>query len=89
METIGIKKLRENLNEYIFKVKAGEKIVITDRKKEIAVMTPIETSYKEDKIYQMLQQGIANWSGSKPSGMPVRVKSKGKSLSSAVIEDRG
>jgi len=89
METIGIKKLRENLNEYIYKVKAGEKIVITDRKKEIAVITPIEKNDNEDKIYQMVQHGTASWSGSKPSGMPVRVKSKGKSLSSAVIEDRG
>jgi prevent-host-death family protein len=88
METIGIRELKENLSHYMKKVKAGEKIVVTDRKKEIAVIMPLEKKAKEEKIYQLIQRGEARWSGGKPAGIPRRVASRGKSVSEAVIEDR-
>jgi len=43
---------------------------------------------KEEKIYQLIQRGVASWSGRKPEGMPGRIISRGKSVSDAVIEDR-
>jgi antitoxin (DNA-binding transcriptional repressor) of toxin-antitoxin stability system len=70
------------------KVKTGEKIVVTDRKKEIAIIMPLEKKAKEEKIYQLIQRGVARWSGGKPAGIPRRVVSRGKSVSEAVIEDR-
>lgn len=88
METIGIRELKENLSRYMKKVKTGEKVVVTDHKKEFAIILPIAKKAKEEKIYQMVQQGIASWSGGKPRGMSKRVVSKGKSVSSAVVEDR-
>jgi prevent-host-death family protein len=88
METIGIRELKENLSRYMKKVKTGEKVVVTDHKKEIAIILPISKKAKEEKIYQMVQQGIASWSGGKPRGMSKRFVSKGKSVSSAVVEDR-
>jgi len=88
METIGIRELKENLSRYMKKVKTGEKIIVTDRKKEIAVIMPLEKQAKEEKIYQLIQQGAASWSGGKPKGIPRRVVSRGKSVSGAVIEDR-
>jgi len=88
METIGIRELKENLSRYMKKVKTGEKIIVTDRKKEIAVIMPLEKKAKEEKIYQMIQRGGACWSGGKPAGMNKRIISKGRSVSRAVIEDR-
>jgi prevent-host-death family protein len=88
METIGIREFKENLGQYIRKVKTGEKLIITDRKKQIAVIMPIQKASKEEKIYQMIQCGLVSWSGGKPGGMPVRIASKGKSVSSAISEDR-
>jgi prevent-host-death family protein len=88
METIGIRELKENLGRYMKKVRTGEKIIVTDRKKEIAIIMPLEKIAKEEKIYQMVQRGLASWSGGKPDGMPARIISKGKSVSSAVLEDR-
>jgi len=82
METIGIRVLKENLSRYMKQVKSGETIIVTDRKKEIAVIMPFEKATKEE------QRGIASWSGSKPSGMTSRIASRGKSVSGAVIEDR-
>ncbi len=89
METVGIRELKENLGRYMNRVRTGEKITITDRKKAIAVLIPIEKKDGEEKIYRLIQQGIASWSGGrKPKGMAVRADSRGKSVSSAVIEDR-
>ena len=88
METIGIRKLKENLSRYMKRVKTGERIIITDRNKEIAIILPLEKKPNEEKIYQLIQRGIASWSGGKPEGMPVRIVSKGDSVSGAVIENR-
>ena len=88
METIGIRKLKENLSRYMKKVKTGEKILITDRKKEIAVILPLGNKAREEKIYRLLQRGAASWSGGKPAGMPKRIVSRGKSVSGAVMEGR-
>jgi prevent-host-death family protein len=88
METIGIRELKENLSRYMKKVKTGEKIIVTDRKKEIAIIMPLEKKAKQEKIYQLIQRGMASWAGDKPEGLPRRIVSKGKSVSGAVIEDR-
>jgi prevent-host-death family protein len=88
METIGIRELKDNLSRYMKRVKSGEKIIVTDRKKEIAIILPLEKKSKEEKIYQLIQRGVASWSGSKPEGMPGRIISRGKSVSDAGIEDR-
>jgi prevent-host-death family protein len=88
METIGIRELKENLSRYMKKVKTGEKIIVTDRKKKIAIIMPLEKNAKEEKIYQLIQRGVASWSGDKPAGIPKRIIARGKSVSDAVIEDR-
>lgn len=88
MESIGIRELKENLSRYMKRVRTGEKIIVTDRKKEIAVIMPLEKKDKEEKIYQLIQRKIAFWNGGKPRGALSRITSKGKSVSDAVIEDR-
>ena len=88
MEKIGIRELKENLSRYMKRVKTGERIIVTDRKKEIAIIIPLAKKAGEEKIYQLIQRGEACWSGGKPKGMPARIVSRGKSVSSAVIEDR-
>ena len=88
METIGIRELKENLSRYMQKVRTGEKIIVTDRKKQIAIILPLEKKAEEEKIYQLIQRGMASWSGDKPAGMPQRIMTKDKSVSDAVIEDR-
>ncbi|MFH1581516.1 MAG: type II toxin-antitoxin system prevent-host-death family antitoxin [Pseudomonadota bacterium] len=88
METIGIRELKENLSRYMKRVRSGEKIIVTDRKKEIAIIMPLEKKPREAKIYQLIQRGMACWSGGKPEGMPTRIVSRGNSVSNAVVEDR-
>ncbi len=88
METVGIRELKRNLSQYLRNVKAGKKVVITDRKKEIAVIVPFRTADGQGKILQLVREGVADWSGEKPHGMSARIRSKGKSVSEAVVEDR-
>ena len=88
METVGIRELKRNLSEYLRSVKAGEKVVITDRKKEIAVIVPFRKVDDQGKILQLVREGVADWSGEKPRGMSARIRSKGISVSEAVVEDR-
>ena len=88
METIGLRELKENLSRYMKRVQTGERIIVTDRKKEIAIIMPLEKKAEEEKIHQLIQRGMAWWSGGKPEGMPARIVSRGKSVSSAVIEGR-
>ena len=88
METVGIRELKRNLSQYLRSVKAGEKVVITDRKKEIAVIVPFGKVDDQANILQLVREGVADWSGDKPRGMSARIRSKGKSVSEAVVEDR-
>lgn len=88
MVTVGVRELKANLSRYLKMVRSGEKIIITDRKREVAVIAPCGIQADEEKVFQMIQRGLAQWSGGRPSGMPTRVVSKGKSVAEAVIEDR-
>ena len=88
METVGIRELKRNLSEYLRSVKAGKKVVITDRKKEIAVIVPFRKVDDQAIILQLVREGVADWSGEKPRGMFARIRSKGISVSEAVVEDR-
>jgi prevent-host-death family protein len=88
MEKIGIRELKENISRYMKRVKTGEKIVVTDRKKEIAVIIPLSEKAGKEKLYELIQRGDASWAGSLPKGMSKRIVSKKQSVSSAVIEDR-
>lgn len=42
METAAISKLKASLSEYLSKVKAGEDIIVTERGKPIARITPVD-----------------------------------------------
>ncbi len=88
METVGVKELKNNLSRYLRKVKLGERIIITDRKKEVALMTPLIKGHVEEEILRLIQSGVANWSGGKPAGLSKRIISRGKRVSDAVLQDR-
>jgi len=43
METVGVNTLRKNLTVFLKKVKDGERIAITSRGHEIALLVPLES----------------------------------------------
>jgi prevent-host-death family protein len=88
METVGVRELKENLSRYLRRVKSGETIIVTERKREVAIILPRAGQTEEERILHAVQGGVAYWSGGRPKGIPSRVISKGKSVSDAVLEDR-
>jgi len=87
MITVGIRQAKSRLDEYLRKVRAGERIVITERGKPIAEITKPRSAVDE-RLEAMVRDGEAFWSGGKPKGSKKRVKIKGRPISETVIEDR-
>ncbi len=87
MITAGIREIKNRLSEYIRKVRAGERVVVTEHGKPVAVITrpggPIH-----ERIDEMIREGEAQWGGGKPRGSKRPPKIKGPSVADAVIEDR-
>lgn len=88
MKTVGVRQLKEHLSRYLKRVKSGESIIVTDRKKEVAVLVPYGMETDEEKVLRSIQQGLAYWAGGKPKGMMPLIVSRGKKVSDAVLEDR-
>ncbi|MGC1955630.1 MAG: type II toxin-antitoxin system prevent-host-death family antitoxin [Gammaproteobacteria bacterium] len=85
MQRVGIRGLKSHLSEYLSKVRAGERIVVTDRGVEVAEIVPIS---RERRVMQRLvAENKVRWSGSKPAGIQ-GIHSKGKAIAETVVEDR-
>jgi prevent-host-death family protein len=87
MTTVAIRELKNRLSEYLRKVKAGERIVITERGRAVAMISAAQFPI-DDEIEAMVRERAARWSGGKPRGAKRPVKIKGPTVAQAVIEDR-
>jgi antitoxin (DNA-binding transcriptional repressor) of toxin-antitoxin stability system len=87
MLTVGIREIKNRLSEYLRKAKAGERILVTERGKPVAVITR-PGGMATEGIETMIREGQASWGGGKPQGARKPPKLKGPSVADAVIEDR-
>jgi prevent-host-death family protein len=89
MVEVGVKVLKDRLSEYLQRAQGGERLVITDRGRPIAMLTPIEESPEVKQAWELVAKGLASWSGGKPRGAeePPRLAG-GKSAAEIVLEDR-
>ncbi len=88
MKSVGIRELKRGISGYLRDVRSGERIMITDRKKQMAVITAVESEREDNEaIRSLIDMGIVYWTEGKPKGASKRVRSK-KSVSDAVLEDR-
>ncbi len=85
MQTIGLRELKTHLSEYVGRSRDGERIVITDRGREIAELTPLSATRKA--MTALRESGRVTWSGSKPKGLR-GLLARGQSIAKTVIEDR-
>jgi len=59
MKTAAIAKLKATLSEYIDYVKSGEEILVTDRGKPVAKITPVDSGLAGDaRRTQLTRRGI-------------------------------
>ena len=70
MKTASVSKLKASLSEYLRRVKAGEEILVTERGRPIAKLTPTSTSsFQSDYLVEMEKQGLIKLgSGKLPKG---------------------
>ena len=90
METVGIRELKAHLSRHLKRVRSGARIVVTERGRSIATISPVETPADVAWAHRLVLEGKAHWSGGKPVGSarPARVTG-GRTVSEAVLEDRG
>jgi prevent-host-death family protein len=87
MITAGIREIKNRLSDYIRKVKGGERVIVTEHGKPVAVITK-PGGPLDERIESMIREREAHWGGGKPRGGKNPPKIKGPSVSEAVIEDR-
>ena len=85
---VGIRQLRNHLSAVLRRVKKGQSVTITDRRRAVAVLMPSQRSEAEELLARAASSGALSWQGGKPAGCarPSRVSST--SVAEAVIEDR-
>jgi len=88
MTRIGVKALKDGLSEFLRRVGQGERIVVTDRGKPVATLTPVEESDEARTGWELVREGIADWSGGKPLTSSRAPTVRGKTTAEVVLEDR-
>ena len=88
METVGIRELKTHLSRHLRRVRSGVRLLVTERGHSIATINPVEAPADVDWAHQLVAEGHAHWSVSKPTGARRPAKIKGKTASSMVLEDR-
>lgn len=87
MRTVAVRELKNKLSEYLRRVKAGERVVVTERGKPVAMISTAGGPVNEG-IEAMIREHAARWGGGKPRGARRPPKIKGPSVADAVIQDR-
>ena len=88
MQTIGVRELKAGLSACLRRVQSGERLIVTDRGRAIATLSPVAASPAVEWAQAYVASGKAQWSGGKPAGLTPRIKSRGKPASQMVLEDR-
>ena len=88
METVGIRELKTHLSHHLKRVQAGERLLVTERGRSIATISPVDVPADVDWAHQLVVEGRAHWNGAKPTGARRPPTLTGKTASSIVLEDR-
>lgn len=88
MTEVAIDTLKDQLSDYLLRARQGERILITDHGRSIALLIPIEGSESTKRAWELVETGTASWSGGKPEGSRQKPRPRGKNASDIVLEDR-
>ena len=89
MDTVGIRELKTHLSRHLKRVRSGARLLVTERGRSIAIITPVDAPSDVEWAYQLVAEGRATWNGSKPRAARKPVKMRGgRTASSVVLEDR-
>lgn len=88
MARVGIRVLRDQLSQYLKRVKAGEQVIVTERGKAIALLVPAEPGETLEGLDVLVREGLARWSGGKPQGAAQPAKVRGRPVAEIVLQER-
>jgi antitoxin (DNA-binding transcriptional repressor) of toxin-antitoxin stability system len=90
MEKVGIRELKAQLSRHLKGVRAGRRLIVTERGRIIATIHPVDTRHAVNWAYDLVHTGRAHWAGGKPKGAarPGRSTDARNTVSAAVLEDR-
>jgi len=88
MTEVGVETLKDQLGDYLKRARKGERIVITEHGRSVALLISLEGNTPAKRAWELVETGTANWSGGKPVGSSQRPRARGKSASAIVLEDR-
>lgn len=89
MGSVGVRELKSRLSAYLSQVRKGERFVVTDRGRPVAILSPAAETVSDLRLEAILRSGLAKWGGGKPRGSARPPRSRGRSLADIVIEERG
>ncbi|HVT19703.1 MAG TPA: type II toxin-antitoxin system prevent-host-death family antitoxin [Thermoanaerobaculia bacterium] len=88
MTEVGVKVLKDRLSQYLRRAREGERIVVTERGKPIALLSPIVEGPDTRLAWKLVRKGVASWAGGKPKGSEKPPRVRGKSAAEMIVEDR-
>lgn len=88
MASVGIRELKNRLSEFLGRVNTGQRLVVTDRGRPVAVISPPPETAADQRIEAMIREGVIRWGGGRPRGLARAPRGKGPSVAQAVIEGR-
>jgi prevent-host-death family protein len=87
---VGVQDLVARLGEYLELVKAGQTVVITEHGREVGRIIPAPPVSLEDKLWAMVDAGLAKWNGRRFAPQQPVARTRGeKTVADLLIEDRG
>ena len=88
MGSVGVRELRDRLSYYLRRVRTGEHLIVTERGKSVAVLSPPIARARDARIEAMVREGVADWGGGKQSGSMRPARVKGPTMARTVSEGR-
>jgi antitoxin (DNA-binding transcriptional repressor) of toxin-antitoxin stability system len=90
MDTVSIRELKAHLSRHLKRVRSGAWLMVTDRGRSIATISPVGAPTNLDWAHRLVAEGRAHWSGGKPVGSLRSPRATGsRAVSDTVLEDRG
>ncbi len=86
--SVSIRELKMRLSHYLRLTRAGETVEITDRGVPIGRIVPTALPL-EDRLHAMAASGMLAWNGKPLRSRKPRAKSRRRSVSDLLLEDRG
>lgn len=88
--TVGVRELRQNLSRYLDRIKSGERLVVTERNRPVALLAPLSDA--EDPLERLVAEGRVRAPTRSWRDLPPPIELEGDdpySLSRALDEVRG